>query len=369
MGGGVRVAVVVVGLAVSVVAAVSSAAAPVAVVVPTAVAQQIAGALGSHAYLPTWLPAGYLFTGWQRSGYGTPADLTVSFARAGKSLAWSVPSDGFIDCPAFSFDPHARINGMTVYRRVHSGVQTAWICLGTSKNPLEISASDRRVLPAATLEHVVASARLAPPLPAPQIVVSKSAFQQHSSSSGTSISCELELTNRSPTTDAIGVHAQVSFVDSLGRSVAQETTNLTGIPAGATVATTCGTFSNVSLSISTLQVSTKIDRSQPKELVLPPVSGTKLISDEFGDISLSGQLTNPYTKPLPSSATIYAIYFDGAGNLIGGDEEDAGASVQPQATVGFGFSFLPDGAASALVAVDPCGGFELDAHSCPALTH
>jgi hypothetical protein len=347
---------------------VSPSAATSASVVPPTAAQQIAGSFGSRAYLPTFLPAGYLYTGWQRSGYGNPADLTVSFARAGKTLTWSIPADGF-DCPAFSFDPHVRIGGATVYRRVRSGVQTVWICLGSAKDALEISASDRRVLPAATLERVVASVRRVPPLAPPQIVVSKSAFQQRASSSGTSISCELELTNRSTTTDAIGVDAQVSFVDSLGRSVAQETTHLTGIPAGATVAATCGTFSNVSLSISALQVATKLARTQPKGLVLPPVAGVRITSDQYGLISLSGQLTNPYAKPLPSTATIYALYLDGAGNLIGGDEEDTGASVQPQATVGFGFDLLPDGTTTALVTVDPCGGFELDPADCPALTH
>jgi hypothetical protein len=349
-------------------AATGSTASPSASVVPTSAAQQIAGSFGIRAYLPSFLPAGYLYTGWQRAGFGSPGDLTVSFARAGKTLTWSIPSEGF-DCPAFSFEPHVRIASTTVYRRVRSGVQTAWICVGSSKDALEISASDKRTLSAATLEPVVASARRVPAVPPPQIVVSKSAFQQHSSSSGTSISCELELTNRSTTTDAIGVDARVSFVDSLGRSVAQETTHLTGIPAGATVAATCGTFSNVSLSISALQVSTTITRTQPKELALPPVGGIRIMSDQYGFISLSGPLTNPYAKPLPSSATIYALYLDGAGNLIGGDEEDTGASVQPQATVGFGFDLLPDGATTALVTIDPCGGFELDPADCPALTH
>jgi len=334
--------------------------------------QQIAGAFAGRAYLPSRTPAGFLYTGWQRTnGFDSDTgDLTVNFARAGHKVIWAVPSDTF-DCPALSFEHGVRVSGHTVYMSEHNGTRTAWVCVGSKQKPLEVEASDRRYLAPGDLRRLVASARLAAQLPPADVAVVKSAFQQDSSSSGTVITCELELTNRSPNTDAIGVEADVAFVDQLGRSVATDKTTLTGIPAGATVGATCGAFSNVSLSISSLQVNVNVSRSQPKELVLPPVANVHVQPGQFSfsSPSLVGQLTNPYTKPLPSSARIYALYRDSSGNLIGGDSESAGAAVQPNATVNFGFDFIADASVGALVTIDPCGGFQLDPADCPALSH
>ena len=58
---------------------------------------------------------------------------------------------------------------------------------------------------------------------------------------------------------------------------------------------------------------------------------------------------------MPQDAEIYAVYFDANGNIIGGDSESAGASVQPGATVGFTFPYLAGTVASAQVSIDPCG--------------
>jgi hypothetical protein len=202
------------------------------------------------------------------------------------------------------------------------------------------------------------------------VAITKSAFQQDTGGTGTSINCELEIANSSPSVDALDVQVKVSFVDSLGRSVADDTVNLTGIPAGQTMYATCGTFSNVSLQIASLQTVITVGRTQPKEMTLPLVSALTITQDPYGLFaSLAGRLTNPYPRPMGDEAQITALYEDASGNLIGGDSEMAGASVEPQATVSFGFGYIPVDTASALVSVDPCGGLDQGPASCPSLNH
>jgi len=71
--------------------------------------------------------------------------------------------------------------------------------------------------------------------------------------------------------------------------------------------------------------------------------------------SRRGKITNRYKKPLSQAATIYSVYYDSSGHIIGGDYTGAGAAIQPKATVSFSFPFVDLNVASAKISVDPCG--------------
>ncbi len=205
-----------------------------------------------------------------------------------------------------------------------------------------------------------------------QVVVTKSGFTQMALSTGNAITYGLVLANTSPDEDALGVDVRVSFADTQGRSVASDSTTITGTPAGGTFYLSGEVFPNVSLTVASLQPTVSVRASKPKRLVLPPVSGTQLSATGgfFNELTVTGNLTNPYAKPMPESATIYAVVFDGQGNVLGGGSEQTLAQVQPGATVSFQLSSLrlflvpADRAASVQVSVDPCSAFE--PATCPA---
>jgi hypothetical protein len=195
----------------------------------------------------------------------------------------------------------------------------------------------------------------APPIAPAQVSVVKSGFSTETFGADTFLYCGVQLQNTS-TTDARNLVVTVVFADTQGRSLTSAEIDLTLIPAGQTFYASCLKLSHVTLAVSALQVSVKVGKTTAKGPVLPSVSGVKLTKDQYGSTqTLTGNLTSPYSKPMPESAEIYAVFFDASGNIVGGDSTRAGASVQPGATVGFSFSYIAANVASAQVSVDPCG--------------
>lgn len=334
--------------------------------IPTSVSQQIAGTLSSHAYLPTKLPTGFLYTDWESSpGSGSGSDVTIHFAGAGKRLTWQVAThDDSFDCSTSSLGAtSARIGSLKVYGRLDAvNGKEAWTCIGAGKGRFEVSAASKS-LSLAVVMNAVGSAKLAPQLPPARVAVARSGYQDESGL----LTFEVELHNVS-TVDAIGVTVNATFVDNLGRSLATASVNLTGVPAGGIVYAVGSTASNVTLNPASVQTAVSVERTQPKSLVLPPVGSVNVQAGSFA-VTVTGSLTDPYAKALPTDASIYAVYLDGQGDIIGGDDEDAGAAVEPHANVGFSFDFAPSGTSSALVSVNPCDSYEVDYGGCPALTH
>lgn len=202
--------------------------------------------------------------------------------------------------------------------------------------------------------------RVGPPPVAPaQIEVGKTGFydQTYSSSSTSFLSCGVELTNVS-TSDARDLTVTVSFDDTQGRSVATTQTTLALIPAGQTFWMSCLDAVAVTLSVASMNVQVQVGQSTAHTGRLPVVSSVTLATNTSGLFStetLTGSLTNTYATPLSPDATIYAVYYDAAGNFVGSDSTSTGAAVEPGATVGFSFSYVPTTATSAEVSVDPCG--------------
>jgi hypothetical protein len=181
---------------------------------------------------------------------------------------------------------------------------------------------------------------------------------------GTEIAYGLILINQSTTTDARDVTVNLYFLDSLGRSVTTWTSTVAVIPAATRFYLAGKAFSDNSLGVASMQVSSTVDASTPKSVVLPPVTNVATSPNGLGTIDVNGQLTNPYARPLPQVATIYAVILDDHGNIIGGGYQQTGAQVQPGSTVDFHLTYFelfptPAGA-SARVSVDPCGGISFD---------
>jgi hypothetical protein len=210
--------------------------------------------------------------------------------------------------------------------------------------------------------------------PAAQVSVAADGFTQSNYSAGseTFISYGVVLRNKSENVDALGLTVNVSFVDTLGRSVTTSQSTLTGIPAGGDFYLGGLASSNVSLTVASMNVTVTAASSQVHRLVLPPVSGMSLQSDELGDESISGTYTNPYQTAIPSDASIYVVYLGPQGNVVGGDSEFAGAAVEPGQSVAFGFNgleseinssfVLPSSVSTVEASVDPCVSFLM----CPA---
>jgi hypothetical protein len=210
---------------------------------------------------------------------------------------------------------------------------------------------------------------VAPKVVPAQITVEKSGFSQQSTGGqGTEIAYGLILINQSTTTDARDVTVNVKFLDSRGRSVTTWTSTVAVIPAATRFYLAGKAFSDNPLAVASMQVSLTVDATPPKSVVLPPVTNVATSPSGLGTSDVTGELTNPYPKPIPKVATIYAVILDDHGNIIGGGYEQTRAQVQPGATVDFHLTYFdlfptPAGAA-AQVSVDPCGGISFD---CAAL--
>ncbi len=192
-------------------------------------------------------------------------------------------------------------------------------------------------------------------------------FSQKMIGSATDISFGVELRNESLVMDAFGISITANFVDKYSRSVATESHSLTVIPAGKVFYYGGYIQSNVSLTVATMHLEVKTTATQPKGLVLPSVSDVRVTSGGL-EPGVKGQLTNPYRKSLPSDASIYAVFLNASGKIVGGGQVFAEAQVEPGATVSFGFSeYPPPEIASAEMSVDPCDwvSASVEGQECP----
>jgi hypothetical protein len=162
-------------------AATSEAAAPTPVV-PVNEQHRIAAQFGSLAYVPTWVPRGYLFIRSKatpprgpRTGSILWGNLQIDFARAGAALLWNViwPTQA-PDCrypPTGPFAPtlaraerdfrpwRGTVRGRTITYVPGNHTRSAHACIPSSDGRFEITASATG-LTATPLVRVVASARL-----------------------------------------------------------------------------------------------------------------------------------------------------------------------------------------------------------------
>jgi hypothetical protein len=168
----------------------------------------------------------------------------------------------------------------------------------------------------------------------------------------------LVLRNRSTTRDALNVTITVRGLDTQGRAFTSTGNYITVIPAASSFLVTGALIWNVSLNVARIATAVHVGRMAPRGRRLPVVRNVHLAQQGR---PIVGSLTNPYKKPLPSSATVYGVFLDGSGRIVATDNLMTNAVVRPGATVAFDLSgnfartVQLDSVRSMKVSVDPCG--------------
>src|SRR5438132_5459836 len=111
----------------------------------------------------------------------------------------------------------------------------------------------------------------------------------------------LVLRNRSSSRDAIDVTVEVEAVDGRGRSLTDDYSAVTVIPAGENFVISGALIWRGSSELAGLETEVPVGQTAPRRRRLPPVNHVSVTSSG----GVIGPFTNPYTKPLPRSATIY----------------------------------------------------------------
>jgi hypothetical protein len=117
------------------------------------------------------------------------------------------------------------------------------------------------------------------------------------------------------------------------------------------------TVSNVSLQVSRFEVAVKVGGSIADTVLIPPTSAVVFAKDGIFT-KVVGNLRNPYKVALPSDATVFLIYTDAEGQIVGGDSEPTGAAVQPGQSVAFSdnlISITPKAGTTVSASIDPDG--------------
>jgi len=183
-------------------------------------------------------------------------------------------------------------------------------------------------------------------------------FTQSGGQAGNSISYGVVLQNDDSTLTAVAVKIRETFVDSRGRSVATDSQTLTGLPPGSRFYVGGDVVSNVSVQVSKFTVAVKVGGSVvTSRLLIPPVTSVSLVKSQFNE-DVEGAFRNPYKVQLPSDATIFLVYTNSDGQIVGGDSESTGATVQPGAIVSFSDTLLsvtPSIGATVEASIDPDG--------------
>jgi hypothetical protein len=195
---------------------------------------------------------------------------------------------------------------------------------------------------------------------APRVVVIKSGVVPEGKGSGDGeygyAEYGLVLRNRSLTRDALDVSVEVEAVDARGRSFTDSYTTVTLIPAAANFVISGALIWGDSLDLAGIETEVHVGQTAPRRRRLPPVRHVSVTKSG----GINGSFTNPYKKPLPESATIYGVFFDGRGRIVAAGDGLSHAVTRPGATVSFDIlgnsrTARLDAVTSAKVSVDPCG--------------
>jgi hypothetical protein len=163
---GLRRTVVIIAVSAALTGSLTASAA--ASVVPAAVQDKIAALFGSKAYIPGWLPSGFIYISWKPQPPSGPngsviyGRFTITFAHAGKVLLWRVdgPPDAY-DCPSNYANRRATINGRSVaYINGNHGQSGVW-CFGQTGRRYEASTWDDHAMSPSVEMKIVANATLA----------------------------------------------------------------------------------------------------------------------------------------------------------------------------------------------------------------
>ena len=169
----------------------------------------------------------------------------------------------------------------------------------------------------------------------PKITVSKSGFSvKPNGAAGSILSYGLILHNGSPTKAALDVKVQINFVLADNNLLGTTTAQISGIAAGSDYALGGQTFFPGAAPVTRLEVVLQAGSFAVKALPQGTLANIHLVPQPFDPKwvgTVEGELQNTDPAMTLQSATLSAVVFDSAGNVIGGGN-------------GFVFQALPPGA-------------------------
>jgi hypothetical protein len=195
----------------------------------------------------------------------------------------------------------------------------------------------------------------------PKIEVVSSGFSIRTRPIGTNVSWGLVLKNTSPNADALKVYLLLNFVLADNRALGTQTTDIDTIGAGSLFYVGGELTFPEAAPIVRLEPVIQVGAHQRKLAFFPTISTIVVERDLFdpGWVgAVSGQLVNDDPPWIFDHATVYAVVFDAAGNILGGGSGFAFGRLPPGTRQVFkassGFDPIPlDKAAYALVSTEP----------------
>ena len=176
-----------------------------------------------------------------------------------------------------------------------------------------------------------------PPKAVPaNLVLRKSGFSQSIDTAGIDdVSFGMVIRNTSPDEDALHVSATVNLLAGNGSIIQTYPGGIFAIPAATAYYYGHDSVLDGDQRVAKLEVVLHIGDSAKKSLTLPPAADVHLSQDDSGGMSVEGELSNPFTKTLASSAGITGVVFDSAGNVLGGGSTFPLNDVPPGTRIGF----------------------------------
>jgi len=165
---------------------------------------------------------------------------------------------------------------------------------------------------------------------------------------GAGVSYGLVLKNVSPAQDALQVSVLVNFVGPENKLIGSASSRLDGIPAGAEFALGGDLRFPGGAPIQRLEPVIQIGERAARSLKQAPLANIRVLpspSDLRWVGSIEGEITNNQPSLVLQHASLSAVVFDSAGNVIGGGTGYVFASLPPNAREFFklqsGFDAIP----------------------------
>ena len=202
---------------------------------------------------------------------------------------------------------------------------------------------------------------------APRISVVKDGFSVRVKPfGGGDVSYGVILKNQSPNADALNVYVLVNLVMPNNKLAGSQSSQISVIRAGATYGLGANLgFPGAPPPIARLEVVVQVGGRQPAATHMPSVGNIEIFPSSFEPGwtgGVEGELINTDAKKILQNASLSAVIFDGAGNVIGGGSGGTFASLPPGTRVLFklesGFDAIPfEKAASAAISIVPSWQF------------
>ena len=196
----------------------------------------------------------------------------------------------------------------------------------------------------------------------PKIDVLKSGFsiRPNSFGSGTRLSYGLILHNESAVRDALSINVQVNFVMADDHLLGTDNQHVDGIAAGSDWALGNSVSFPGAAPIVRLEIVILVGSFVTQSIHIPTLANIHLVPQNFDPKwvgTIEGELQNTDPSMTLRSATLSAVIFDSAGNILGGGGGMAFQALPPGARVTLqmsGFDVIPfEKAASTMISITP----------------